>query len=199
MEMGSIFSDEIEKLIFYRFLLLLSKDKNQKPEMQACKERITKRVSLKTLGIVYVAHLCLIGICALGFFSITSPEQREDLRRALIGSQCTSSQDCGNGSCEPDGPSRFACKCDDGYLSVNGVCNYRQKTQVAAFLLSFFFGIIGVDYFYLSTCQPCDCYIGLGFLNIFTGGGVGIWWLVRWIWIAVGTFVDGSGHPLKPW
>ena len=43
------------------------------------------------------------------------------------------------------------CKCDDGYLDWEGKpCTYAQKSKLTAFLLSFFIGGLGADWFYLA-------------------------------------------------
>ena len=45
------------------------------------------------------------------------------------------------------------------------------KSPTFALLLSFFFGVIGVDRFYIGT-------IGLGVLKLLTLGGLGLWTLI---------------------
>ena len=64
---------------------------------------------------------------------------------------CTDAESCSyHGSCNRD---HTACVCSDGYLTYNNAdgpqCNYQQKQQLTAFLLSFFVGWTGADYFYL--------------------------------------------------
>jgi hypothetical protein len=44
------------------------------------------------------------------------------------------------------------------------VCNYQQRTKLAAFLLSFFIGIFGVDWFFLSRGNPA--YIVAGIIKL---------------------------------
>jgi TM2 domain-containing membrane protein YozV len=64
------------------------------------------------------------------------------------------------------------------------------KSQTAAFLLSYFLGIFGVDRFYLG-------YTGLGILKLITCGGVGIWAIVDMILIGIGNLKDAQGLALK--
>jgi len=63
-----------------------------------------------------------------------------------------------------------------------------QKSWVAALLLSLFLGGLGVDRFYLG-------YILLGVLKLITGGGLGLWWLIDLILIAIGKMTDAQGRP----
>ena len=63
--------------------------------------------------------------------------------------------------------------------------------------MSFFLGILRIDWFYLS--QGSAAYIGAGIAKLLTGGGFLIWWIVDWIRILCDTFPDGNGHELKPW
>lgn len=70
---------------------------------------------------------------------------------------------------------------------VNGV--FSDKTYVAAMLLSFFLGGLGVDRFYLG-------YTGIGVAKLLTLGGCGIWALVDFILIACRSVPDSDGRPL---
>ena len=62
---------------------------------------------------------------------------------------------------------------------------------VAALLLCFFLGSIGIHRFYVGK-------VGTGIAMIFTLGGFGIWTLVDFIMICVGSFRDIQGRELKP-
>ena len=66
------------------------------------------------------------------------------------------------------------------------------KSRTAAALLCFFFGIIGVHRFYVGK-------IGTGILQIITLGGLGIWALIDFIFIIVGSFRDKENRPLSVW
>ena len=46
-----------------------------------------------------------------------------------------------------------------------------QKSPTTALMLSIFLGYLGVDRFYLG-------HVGLGLGKLFTGGGLGVWWLI---------------------
>ena len=73
--------------------------------------------------------------------------------------------------------------------------NAKGKSKLAAFLISFLVGGLGVDWFYLS--DGVAGYIVAGVFKIITFGGMGIWWLVDWIRILTDSFPDGNGLPLN--
>jgi hypothetical protein len=66
---------------------------------------------------------------------------------------------------------------------------FSSKSYVTALLLSFFFGVLGVDRFYLG-------HVGVGLGKLFTLGGLGIWALIDFILIATKNVKDGQGIPL---
>lgn len=65
-----------------------------------------------------------------------------------------------------------------------------DKGFVPALLLCFFLGVLGVHRFYVGK-------VGTGILQLVTFGGLGIWALVDFIMIAVGSFQDAQGRPIK--
>ena len=66
------------------------------------------------------------------------------------------------------------------------------KSRLAAALLAWFLGIFGIHRFYVGK-------IGTGVLMIFTLGGLGIWALIDFIVILVGSFRDKDGRLLLNW
>lgn len=66
------------------------------------------------------------------------------------------------------------------------------KSRLAAALLAFFFGTIGIHRFYVGK-------IGTGILMILTLGGFGIWTLIDFIMILVGSFKDKQERVLSNW
>ena len=70
--------------------------------------------------------------------------------------------------------------------------NETTKNILPAFLLCFFFGIFGVHRFYVGK-------IGTGILQILTLGGLGIWTLIDFIMIVVGSFTDSDGNKITEW
>lgn len=66
------------------------------------------------------------------------------------------------------------------------------KSRLAALLLAWFLGVFGVHRFYVGK-------VGTGILMILTLGGLGIWALIDFIMIAVGSFRDKAGKPLTNW
>jgi len=70
--------------------------------------------------------------------------------------------------------------------------NASPKSRLAALLLCFFLGVLGVHRFYVGK-------IGTGILELITLGGLGIWSLIDFILIAVGAFKDKQGRPIVVW
>ena len=66
------------------------------------------------------------------------------------------------------------------------------KSRLAAALLAWFLGIFGIHRFYVGK-------VGTGILMIFTLGGLGIWALIDFIVILVGSFKDKEGRLLINW
>lgn len=65
-----------------------------------------------------------------------------------------------------------------------------RKSFLAAWLLSYFFGSLGVDRFYLD-------YPGLGFAKLCTFGGLGVWTFIDFARIGLGIQKDKQGRPLE--
>lgn len=78
-----------------------------------------------------------------------------------------------------------------GYYSP-AVETISKKNRTLTLILCFFVGIFGVHYFYVGK-------IGIGIVYFITAGLFGIGWLVDIIRIAVGSFRDADGFPVKEW
>jgi len=65
-----------------------------------------------------------------------------------------------------------------------------DKGFVPALLLCFFLGVFGVHRFYVGK-------IGTGILMLLTLGGFGIWQIIDFVMIAVGSFTDKQGRQLR--
>lgn len=63
------------------------------------------------------------------------------------------------------------------------------KSFVAALVLNWFLGGLGVHRFYTG-------YVGIGIAQLLTLGGCGIWALIDLITICLGNFKDAEGRPL---
>ncbi|MBE6198072.1 MAG: TM2 domain-containing protein [Rikenellaceae bacterium] len=68
--------------------------------------------------------------------------------------------------------------------------NKSQKSWVVALLLCFFLGGLSVHRFYVGK-------VGTGIVQLLTVGGFGIWALIDFIIILVGSFSDSEGKTLK--
>ncbi|NJP92742.1 TM2 domain-containing protein [Nonomuraea sp. FMUSA5-5] len=64
-----------------------------------------------------------------------------------------------------------------------------QKSWIVAVLLCFFLGALGVHRFYVGK-------VGTGLLQLVTLGGLGVWVLIDFIMILIGSFTDKQGQPL---
>ena len=67
-----------------------------------------------------------------------------------------------------------------------------DRRILPAFLLCWFFGLIGVHRFYVGK-------VGTGLLMLFTFGVFGILWIIDLIMIIVGAFTDREGRRLTQW
>lgn len=61
-----------------------------------------------------------------------------------------------------------------------------MKDKTTAIILSALLGGLGVDRFYLG-------YTGMGILKLFTGGCLGVLWILDIIWIATGKLQPANG------
>lgn len=66
------------------------------------------------------------------------------------------------------------------------------KSRLAALLLCFFLGALGIHRFYVGK-------IGTGVLMLLTFGGLGIWVLIDLIFIVAGSFKDKEGQRIFLW
>lgn len=79
-----------------------------------------------------------------------------------------------------------------GAMQVQATTSATDKRILPAALLCFFLGWLGVHRFYVGK-------IGTGILQILTLGGFGIWVLIDFIMIVVGSFTDKTGNRLTLW
>lgn len=66
------------------------------------------------------------------------------------------------------------------------------KSRTVAAVLAFFLGFLGVHRFYVGK-------VGTGVVQLLTGGGLGVWTLVDFIMILVGSFKDKEDRALANW
>ena len=87
------------------------------------------------------------------------------------GRWCSNDNECGRGFCRA-----YICQCYRGYISWRymDACNYEQQKKLTAFLTSFFVGIFGVDWFYLS--RGNGGYIVVGIIKALISLGCMIGW-----------------------
>lgn len=65
-----------------------------------------------------------------------------------------------------------------------------EKQWIITLLLCWFFGVFGVHRFYTG-------HTGIGVVQLLTLGGCGIWWLIDFIMIIVGSYRDADGNLIK--
>jgi TM2 domain-containing membrane protein YozV len=78
------------------------------------------------------------------------------------------------------------------YVTYKGSGKMSEKRILPAFLLCFFLGVFGAHRFYVGK-------IGTGLLQLVTLGGLGIWALIDFIIIIVGSFTDKEGNKITQW
>lgn len=70
--------------------------------------------------------------------------------------------------------------------------SHSDKQILPALLLCFFLGVFGAHRFYVGK-------VGTGVLQFLTLGGLGIWTLIDFIMIIVGSFRDRDGNRITDW
>lgn len=68
--------------------------------------------------------------------------------------------------------------------------NRSDKDWLTTFLLCWFLGEFGIHSFYAGKT-------GIGVAQLLTCGGCGIWWIIDFIMLIVGSFHDGEGKVIK--
>ncbi len=76
-----------------------------------------------------------------------------------------------------------------GARQRGGAADSSEKLLLPAVLLCFFLGMFGAHRFYVGK-------IGTGILQLITLGGLGIWALIDFIVLVVGSFTDADGKKL---
>ena len=74
-------------------------------------------------------------------------------------------------------------------IAITHFANDDAADWLVTLLLCIFLGYFGVHRFYTKQ-------IGIGILQLITGGGCGIWWLIDIIMIVTDCYRDGNGKPL---
>jgi TM2 domain-containing membrane protein YozV len=70
--------------------------------------------------------------------------------------------------------------------------NISEKSRLVTLLLCWFLGLFGVHRFYVGKT-------GTGILQLLTLGGLGIWALIDFVMIIVGSFTDADGAVVFQW
>lgn len=79
-----------------------------------------------------------------------------------------------------------------GCGAVQSPAGATDKRILPAMLLCFFFGWLGVHRFYVRK-------VGTGIIQLLTFGGLGVWALIDFIMIVVGSFTDKAGNKITQW
>ena len=77
-------------------------------------------------------------------------------------------------------------------MSEAAAANVSRRSRTVAAVLAFFLGTLGVHRFYVGK-------VGTGVLMIVTLGALGVWTLIDFIMILVGSFKDKEERVLATW
>jgi len=77
-------------------------------------------------------------------------------------------------------------------MTEAAAANVSPRSRTVAAVLAFFLGYLGIHRFYVGK-------IGTGVLMIVTVGGLGIWQLIDFIMILVGSFKDKEERVVATW
>lgn len=116
--------------------------------------------------LLYIS-LIFVSVCIL----ITSTSNDRIFHPRQWNYWCNNDWECGRGICQGD-----FCRCYRGFITWRSMhrCMYEQRTKLRAFLLSFFVGIFGVDWFYLS--RGVTSYMIVGIMKLLISLGCFIGW-----------------------
>lgn len=77
-------------------------------------------------------------------------------------------------------------------MSEAAAANVSPRSRTVVAVLAFFLGGLGVHRFFVGK-------IGTGVAMLLTGGGLGVWWLIDFIMILVGSFKDKEERIVATW
>ena len=99
---------------------------------------------------------------------------------------------CGNAT-DPSSPTCQACGAATqavSQMSPQAVAEAGRREWLSTLLLCFFLGPLGVHRFYTG-------HTGIGVIQLLTGGGCGIWYIIDFIFILTGSYRDAENRALK--
>lgn len=77
-------------------------------------------------------------------------------------------------------------------MTEAAAANVSPRSRTVAAVLAFFLGVLGIHRFYVGK-------VGTGIAQILTAGGLGIWVLIDFIMILVGSFKDKEERIVATW
>ena len=145
---------------------------------------------MKVKHIILLAYLTFVAVGLFNAYTTISNKDHSSAHQFSYSKQrsvlqdntkftCERNRDCGNGTCFDDEGEKY-CVCDGNYINYEGgVCNYHQVDKLTMFLVSFFVGPLGVDWFLSAVPGSAQFggYIAAGVFKLLTCGGLFIWWI----------------------
>ncbi|CAF3457739.1 unnamed protein product [Rotaria sp. Silwood1] len=133
--------------------------------------------------IIHIFNVIFVLLIVLGYCRFVPERNEVHFDRVLYsrrwGRWCREDIECGRGFCKG-----YICQCYRGYITWRfmEVCNYEQRTKLTAFLVSFFTGIFGTDWFVLSRGEAR--YIIAGIFKLIISFGCIIGWPITIVGIS---------------